>query len=60
MYNRFTKGSSEAQDLFESLHPIGRVGECEEIANPVVFLCSEEASFITGANIPIDGAFTTV
>ena len=60
MYNRFTKGSSEAQDLFESLHPICRVGECEEIANPVAFLCSEEASFITGANIPIDGAFTTV
>ncbi|OUU74169.1 MAG: short chain dehydrogenase [Methylococcaceae bacterium TMED69] len=60
MYDRFTKGSPEARDFYESLHPIGRVGECEEIANPVAFLCSEGASFITGANIPIDGAFTTV
>ena len=33
MYNRFTKGSSEAQDFFDFSIPIGRVGECEEIAN---------------------------
>lgn len=40
------------------LHPIGRVGTPQEIANAVVWLCSEKASFITGAALPIDGGLT--
>ena len=39
-------------------HPIGREGEPEEIAGPAAFLLSEDASFITGAVIPIDGGQT--
>ncbi len=35
--------------------PVGRVGEPEEFAATVVFLCSERASYITGATIPVDG-----
>ncbi len=58
MYDRFTGGSDEAVEYFKSLHPIGRVGKSEEIADPVLFLFSNEASFITGANLPVDGAFT--
>ena len=60
MYDRFTGGTPEAEEQFKSMHPIGRVGEATEIANPVAFLCSDAASFITGANIPVDGAFTAV
>jgi NAD(P)-dependent dehydrogenase (short-subunit alcohol dehydrogenase family) len=40
-----------------SLHPMGRIGRIEEIASVVVFLLSDEASFMTGAIIPVDGGF---
>lgn len=39
-------------------HPLGRVGEPEEVAKLVCFLASDDASFISGAAIPIDGAMT--
>lgn len=39
-------------------HPVGRVGKPEDIANMVLFLCSEKAGFITGENICIDGGMT--
>lgn len=41
-----------------SLHPLGRLGRPEEVANAVVFLASDEASFITGAHLMVDGGFT--
>jgi len=48
----------EAQVL--SKHPIGRFGEVEEVAEAAVFLCSDESRFMTGSNIPIDGAYSRV
>jgi NAD(P)-dependent dehydrogenase (short-subunit alcohol dehydrogenase family) len=39
-------------------HPAGRVGNPLDIANMVMFLCSDEARFITGENITIDGGMT--
>lgn len=39
-------------------HPIGRIGEPDEIADAVVWLCSDESSFVTGAAVPIDGGYT--
>jgi NAD(P)-dependent dehydrogenase (short-subunit alcohol dehydrogenase family) len=40
-----------------ALHPMGRLGESEEVADLVAFLSSSKASFITGAYIPVDGGY---
>lgn len=40
-----------------SMHPIGRLGTVEDVANAVVWLCSKNASFITGHTLPVDGGF---
>lgn len=50
----------DAVKAFASLHPIGRVGVPEEIANGVVFLASDESSFMTGSELVIDGGYTAV
>jgi NAD(P)-dependent dehydrogenase (short-subunit alcohol dehydrogenase family) len=42
----------------EAMHPIGRLGEAEEVAKVVTWLCSPDASFVTGEAILIDGAYT--
>lgn len=44
--------------LMGAKHPIGRVGTPEEVAAATLFLASEEASFITGAVLPVDGGYT--
>lgn len=51
------------KEMFDNLsktQPIGRMGKPEEIAALALFLCSDEASFITGVDYPIDGGFTTL
>ena len=40
-----------------SKHPIGRLGKPEEVAELVLFLSSDKASFITGSYYPVDGAY---
>lgn len=49
---------SEAKAQIAAAHPIGRIGQPEEVANAVVWLCSDAASFITGHSLTIDGGFT--
>lgn len=39
----------------DPLHTVGRIGKPEEVAERIVWLCSDRASFMTGANIPVDG-----
>jgi NAD(P)-dependent dehydrogenase (short-subunit alcohol dehydrogenase family) len=43
---------------FDQMHPIGRVGTIEEVASVFVFLASDEASFVTGANYSVDGGLS--
>lgn len=48
---------AEMFDALSKTQPIGRMGKPEEIANLALYLCSDEASFITGTDFPIDGGF---
>ncbi len=41
-------------------HMLGRAGDAEEVANAVLFLCSDQASFITGTDIAVDGGYTAL
>lgn len=50
----FYQDRERARDI-TAAHPIGRVGTVEEVANAVVWLCSDQASFITGEILRIDG-----
>ena len=66
IYTPFVDGFIKAnypgkeQEMFETLsktQPIGRMGRPDEVANLALYLCSDEASFITGTDFPIDGGF---
>jgi|SRR5690606_23133583 len=52
--------SKEVIDGLVGLHPIGRLGKPIEVARTVLFLASDDASFISGVTLPIDGGYTAV
>lgn len=50
-------GSQSADEALAHLHPLGRLGTVEEVANAIVWLCSDQASNITGTSLSVDGGF---
>ena len=54
----FAGGLKITMEEFGRVHPIGRVGPPEEVANAVLWLCSGDASFVTGHTLALDGGFT--
>lgn len=52
---RATPHSNQYQDDYVRLTPMTRLGRPEEVANTVAFLAGDDASFITGANVPVSG-----
>jgi NAD(P)-dependent dehydrogenase (short-subunit alcohol dehydrogenase family) len=50
--------AQEILDQISTLHPVGRMGEPEEVASLVLFLASDDASFISGAAYLVDGGYT--
>jgi NAD(P)-dependent dehydrogenase (short-subunit alcohol dehydrogenase family) len=57
MFEAATGGQDEAKAYITGLHPIGRIGTPLEVANAVLFLSSDLASFITGETLMVDGGY---
>lgn len=57
MIDRFTGKDKEVEKQFASQEPIGRLGEPEEVAEAVIWLCSDAASFVTGHPMVVDGGW---
>lgn len=59
MMTRFTGNRNpDTMNWLTSMHPVGRMGKPEEIADPVLFLLSSKSSFMTGHDLRVDGGFT--
>ena len=57
MADRITAGMNMKKTDVVPFHPIGRLGRVEEVAEAVVWLCSDKASFVTGHSLTVDGGF---
>lgn len=55
MVDRYLQRDAALEAVFAASHPIGRIGEKSEVAQAILFLLSDAASFITGADLPVDG-----
>jgi NAD(P)-dependent dehydrogenase (short-subunit alcohol dehydrogenase family) len=58
MVDRIAAGLSVEKNNLSTLHPIGRMGRVEEVAEAVLWLCSERASSVAGHSLLVDGGFT--
>jgi NAD(P)-dependent dehydrogenase (short-subunit alcohol dehydrogenase family) len=57
MIDRITGKNKEVEDQFAAMAPIGRMGEPDEVAKAVLWLCSDEASYVTGHAMAVDGGW---
>lgn len=60
MFERAVQRDPSAGPSIERMHPIGRIGEVEEVAQAVLWLASESAGFVTGHQLAIDGGLTAL
>jgi NAD(P)-dependent dehydrogenase (short-subunit alcohol dehydrogenase family) len=58
MIHRLTKGIPEVEARYVAVTPMGRMGQAQEVAEAVLWLCSDAASFITGQAVIVDGGLT--
>jgi len=59
MVDRITGKDKVVEQQFTSMEPVGRMGEPSEVAEAVIWLCSDAASFVTGVAMPVDGGWVT-
>jgi NAD(P)-dependent dehydrogenase (short-subunit alcohol dehydrogenase family) len=55
MVERVIEADPEIEGQFTALEPVGRMGRPEEVASSVLWLCSEDAGFVTGHALVVDG-----
>jgi NAD(P)-dependent dehydrogenase (short-subunit alcohol dehydrogenase family) len=58
MIDRVTGQDKEVEKQYVAMEPVGRMGNPEEVAEAVVWLCSDAASFVTGDALTVDGGFS--
>lgn len=58
MFQRFTGGNKEMQTGFANAHPVGRLASPEDIARTILFMASDDVSFMTGSVVAVDGGYT--
>jgi NAD(P)-dependent dehydrogenase (short-subunit alcohol dehydrogenase family) len=58
MVDEWIQGDPDKEAMVAGLHPIGRIADADEIAAAIVWLCSDEASFVVGHALPVDGGYT--
>ena len=57
---QFGESTDAMKERFKTMIPMGRMGKPEEIASAAVFLASDESSYITGIDLPVDGGLVAV
>jgi len=57
MIDRITGMNKEVEKQYVTMEPVGRMGKPEEVAEAVIWLCSDAASFVTGHSMPVDGGW---
>ena len=60
MIDRLADGMNTKKDDLTKFHPIGRLGRVDEVAEAVLWLCSDKASFVTGHSMIVDGGFIAI
>ena len=58
MIDRVTGNDKEVEKQYTAMEPVGRMGQPGEVAETVVWLCSDASSFVTGIAMAVDGGFT--
>ncbi|MGH7741412.1 MAG: SDR family oxidoreductase, partial [Candidatus Eiseniibacteriota bacterium] len=61
MVENFLKGAKDpaaARTALEELHPLGHMGDADDVAYGILYLASDEAKFVTGSELVIDGGYT--